>query len=219
MTSRRNVVFGVGAVAAVAAAGGAYLVLQPNQAGAQGGAALATMLVPAAGNTDHPMGSTENKVVLFEYLSPSCPHCADFALNQFPALKAEYIDTKKITFIPRPFVRNTQDAVVFMLAEAAGPEKYHELIDTFFKTQEKWVVADKPSEAIFAIAQQFGFTREAFDAALKNNQLLEALEASKNQAAKDYKLQGTPTFYLNGVKYEGPYTADGLKAAIDPLLA
>lgn len=219
MANRRNILIGAGATAVAAMAGGtALLVGQAAPALAADSFDLAKMLEPAGGVADHPLGSPDNKVVLIEYLSPTCPHCKDFALNQFPALKTEYIDTNKIKFIPRPFVRNVQDAVVFMLAEAAGPELYHSVVDTYFKTYDQWVYAEKPSDAIFTIAQQFGFTRETFDAALTNQTLFTGLEAVRDQASNDYKLQGTPTFYLNGTMYTGAYTSDGLKAAIDPLL-
>ena len=70
---------------------------------------------------------------MIEYLSPTCPHCAAFPTTCLPQLKADYIDTSKIKFIPRPFMRNVLDAVVFMLAEAAGEAKYHEVVDTYLQ--------------------------------------------------------------------------------------
>lgn len=220
MANRRNILIGAGATAVAAFAGSSVLLLgQAAPALAAESFDLTKMLAPAGNVADHPLGSPDNKVVLIEYLSPTCPHCKDFALNQFPALKAEYVDTNKIKFIPRPFMRNVLDAVVFMLAEAAGPELYHSVVDTFFKTQDQWVTAEKPSEAIFTIAQQFGFTRETFDAALTNKDLFAGLEALRDQASNDFKLKGTPAFYINGTMYEGAYTSDGLKAAIDPLLS
>ena len=42
--------------------------------------------------------------------------------QRLPAFKDKYVDTGKVKFILRPFVRNMLDAVVFMLAEAAGPD-------------------------------------------------------------------------------------------------
>src|SRR5690606_13067221 len=122
-------------------------------------------------------------------LSPTCPHCATFHATVYPQLKAEYIDTNKIQFIPRPFVRNVLDAVVFMLAEAAGEAKYHEVVDTFFRTQDQWVTSNKPADAMFAIAQQLGFTRETYDAALTNQALFSGLETMRKQASEEFQLQ------------------------------
>ena len=229
MANRRNILMGAGAVAIVAVAGTAYyLVAKPETASAVEGAVPAPapgatfdvvkLLTPAGGYTDHFEGAADAKVVMIEYLSPTCSHCAAFANDVYPGLKSAYIDTKKIKFIPRPFMRNVLDAVVFMLADAAGEAKYHDVIATFFKTQDQWVASDKPNDAIFAIAQQLGFTKESYDAALTNQTLYTGLEAVQKQALDEFKLQGTPTFYINGKMLTGESTLEALKAEIDPLL-
>ena len=101
-------------------------------------------------------------VTVIEYASPTCPHCAAFSNNVYPAFKAAYVDTGKVKFIVRPFLRNVLDAVVFMLADAAGPDNYHNVVETFFRTQTTWAVAEKPRDALLAIAKQLGFTDESF---------------------------------------------------------
>lgn len=219
MANRRNILIGSGAAVLAAAAGtGLSFVFGSSAALAQQFDA-AKLMQPAGGVPDHPLGNKEAKVTVIEYLSPTCPHCKSFLDNVFPQLKAEYIDTDKIQFIPRPFSRNILDSVVFMLAEAAGEAKYHEVIDTFFKTQDQWVTSNKPADAMFAIAQQLGFTKETYDAALTNQDLFNGLEAMKKQAIDEFKLQGTPTFYVNGKMLSGEISLEAFKAEIDPLLA
>ena len=159
MANRRNVILGSGAALAATTGASLSALLGATSAFAQQ-FDTNKLMQPAGDVKDHPLGNPDSKVVLIEYLSPSCPHCGAFALNVYPQLKAEYIDTNKIQFIPRPFMRNVLDAVVFMLAEAAGPDKYHEVIDTFFRTQDQWMQSQTPNDAIFAIAQQLGFTKE-----------------------------------------------------------
>ncbi len=218
MSNRRNILIGSGAAVAAAATGASLSLLF----GATGAMAqqfdTARLMAPAGGYKDHPQGNPEAKVTVIEYLSPTCSHCAEFALSYYPQLEADYIATGKIQYIPRPFIRNVLDAVVFMLAEAAGPEKYHEVVDTFFKTQGTWATSNTPNDAMYAVAQQLGFTKESYDAALKNQELYGALEAVQKQALDEFKLQGTPTFYINGNKHNGGYSFEELKAAIDPLL-
>lgn len=213
MANRRNILIGSGAAIVAAASGSLF--------GATGAMAQqfdqAKLMAPAL--PDHPVGSPDAKVTVIEYLSPTCPHCKEFAVDFYPTIKADYVDTNKIQFVPRPFIRNVLDAVVFMLAEAAGPEKYHEVVDTFFKTQDTWAASNTPNDAIFAIAQQLGFTKESYDAALKNQDVYAGLEAVQKQAIDEFQLQGTPTFYINGNKHNGGYSVEELKAAIDPLLA
>jgi protein-disulfide isomerase len=219
VANRRNILIGSGAAMVAAASGTSLSLLFGATAAMAQQFDAAKLLAPAGGYKDHPLGNPESKVTLIEYLSPTCPHCKAFALDVYPQLKAEYIDTNKIQFIGRPFIRNVLDAVVFMLAEAAGPEKYHEVVDTFFKTQDTWAASNTPNDAIFAIAQQLGFTKESYDAALKNQDLYAGLEAVQKQALDEFKLQGTPTFYINGKMLTGESSLEALKAEIDPLLA
>lgn len=219
MANRRNILIGTGAAVVAAAAGTSLSFVFGSTAALAQQFDAAKLLAPAGGVPDHPVGNKDAKVTLIEYLSPTCPHCKTFHETVYPQLKAEYIDTDKIQFIARPFVRNVLDAVVFMLAEAAGEEKYHEVVDTFFRTQTEWVTSATPADAMFSIAQQLGFTKETYDAALTNQALFSGLETMRDQASKEFQLQGTPTFYLNGKMLNGGATFESLKAEIDPLLA
>jgi len=175
--------------------------------------ALANVAIP-----DIVEGSPDAKVTVIEYASPTCPHCAAFALNVYPAFKAEYVDTGKVKFILRPFIRNLQDAVVFLLAYSAGEEKFHQVVDTFFQTQGSWGLAEKPRAALLEVAKQLGFTEESFDKALADQDLFEKMKTMQEQASNEFKLEGTPTFYVNGKQLTGDKSLEELKAVIDPLL-
>lgn len=176
-------------------------------------AALATVALP-----DRVLGSETAPVTVIEYASPTCPHCAAFHNTVYPAFKTEYVDTGKVKFIVRPFVRNVLDAVVFMLAEAAGETQYHTILETYFRTQDQWGASQTPRDAILAIAQQLGFTPESFDAALTNQEMFTAMETMREQALNDFNLEGTPTFYINGKQLTGDKTLEQLAAEIDPLV-
>ena len=150
MVDRRNMLIGGAAAVVVAAAGGAWYMFgrQDETFSAVAGVAMtapgaeidmAKLMDPAGDVPDHPVGNADAKVVVIEYLSPSCPHCAAFHTDVYPQIKTEYIDTDKVLFIPRPFVRNVLDSAIFLLAEAAGPDKYHEVIDTYFDSQAAWI--------------------------------------------------------------------------------
>ncbi len=179
----------------------------------------ARLLNPAGGLVDHPLGEEDAPVTFIEYASPTCPHCAAFHVQIYPQIKENYIDAGSMRFITRPFVRNVLDAAVFMLAEAAGPTNYHNVIDTYMRTQQVWATSQTPRDAIFDIATELGFTQETFDAALTNQELFAAMEAVREQALNEFGLTGTPTFYINGKTLSGGKTFEQLAAEIDPLLA
>ena len=180
--------------------------------------AIDKLMAPAGDYVDHAQGSETAPVTVIEYASPTCPHCADFSNNVLPSFIAAYVDTGKVRLVTRPFVRNVLDAAVFMLAEAAGPTNYHNVVSTFFKTQTTWAASEKPRDAILEIAKQLGFTQETFDAALTNQALFTGMEAVRDQALNDFGLSGTPTFYVNGKTLSGDKTLEELAAEIDPLV-
>ena len=170
------------------------------------------------GLTEHVTGSETAPVTVIEYASPTCPHCAAFSNNVLPAFETAYVETGKVRFIIRPFLRNVLDAVVFMLAEAGGPDNYFNILETFFKTQTQWAVAEKPRDALLVIAKQLGFTDETFDKALTNQALYEGMEKMRIEALETFDLEGTPTFYVNGKQLTGDKTLEQLAAEIDPLV-
>jgi len=214
MTFTRRDTLALGAAATVLSLGGV------SGASAQAGIQydVARLMAPS-GLADHVLGAADAKVTVIEYASPTCPHCAAFSNDVYPQFKAQYIDTGKVKFIVRPFVRNVLDAVVFMLAEAAGPERYHAVVETYFKTQPQWMASQNPREAILGVAKQLGFTDESFNTALENQALFTGMESVRKQALDEFGLSGTPTFYINGKQLTGESTVEGLAAEIDPLLA
>lgn len=163
---------------------------------------------------DRPMGGVNADVTIVEYVSPTCPHCAAFHATVLPQIKETYIDTGKIRFIQRPFRRNVLDLAVFMVAESSG-EQYNEVLGAYFDTQTQWAASENPRQAIFEVAKQFGFTQERFEEILTDADLLAALEETREQALNEFGLQGTPTFYINGDRFEGNYTYEALSAEIE----
>lgn len=157
------------------------------------------------------------KVTLIEYASATCPHCAAFHSEAYKPLKAEFIDSKKIRFVFREFPLNDAALAAFMVARAANKDAYFPLIDVFFETLQTWAQGDV-AENLFNIAKQAGFTREKFDATLKDSELAKKILAIK-EAGEKFGVEGTPTFFLNGEIYEGDRTFDAMKKVIDPLLA
>ena len=170
------------------------------------------------GVPDHSLGSETAPVTVIEYASPTCPHCAAFSNDVLAPLVAQYVDTGKVRLIIRPFLRNVLDAVIFMLADAGGPENFFNILETFFRTQSTWSAAEKPKDALLAVAKQLGFTDETFDKALTNQALYEGMEKMKTEALEGFDLEGTPTFYINGKQLTGSKTLEQLAAEIDPLI-
>lgn len=58
-------------------------------------ASTARAAEPALLETDHVLGDRNAPIVIIEYASMTCPHCAHFHETVFPGLKENYFDTGK----------------------------------------------------------------------------------------------------------------------------
>jgi protein-disulfide isomerase len=164
------------------------------------------------------LGSPDAPVTVIEYASFSCPHCANFANNIFADFKLQYVDSGKVRFVFREFLRNGLDVAISAVARCAPADEYFDVVDAYFATQDEWMRADDLRQAIFEQAQPFGFTEASFDACLGNKTLLEALDAGM-QRANSFGVTGTPTFFINGQKEVGALPMEQWEAIIEPMLA
>jgi protein-disulfide isomerase len=165
---------------------------------------------------DIPLGSASAPVTIIEYASMTCPHCAAFSNGVFPKLKEKYIDTGKVRFIMRLFPTPPIDLsrAAYMLARCGGPDKFYPLIETLFQQQEKWVVRN-PIEPLLAISKQAGFTEESFKACLNDKALLAKVDQVSNTASSKFKVDSTPTFFINGQKFGGEMPISEFDKAIE----
>jgi protein-disulfide isomerase len=166
---------------------------------------------------DHVLGKADAPVTIVEYASMTCPHCANFHKTTYPALKSKYIDTGKVRFIFREFPLDDLAVAASMLARCAGGEKTLALIDVLFASQEKWAVRE-PLPALLQIGKQAGFTQATFDECLKDQKLYENILAMRERGAKDYKVESTPTLFVNGKMVKGGVSIEELEKVMAPLL-
>jgi protein-disulfide isomerase len=174
-------------------------------------------LAHAGPDGDVMIGSDKAPVTIIEYASMTCPHCAHFEETTLPELKKRYIDTGKVRYVMREFPLDALAAAGFMLARCAGPDKYETVIETLFAKQPDWVV-QQPIEPLKAIAKQFGFTEDSFNACLANQKVLDNIQAVRDHAVNKLGVNSTPTFFINGKRFVGDLTIDALAKEIDPYL-
>lgn len=204
--NRREFIVGMGA----AALGASALSLLPAAAFAQTKVDVAELLKPGPLG-DQVLGPENAPNTIVEYASLTCSHCKHFHDTTWPELKQKYIDTGKVRFILRDFPLDPLASAGFMLAHAAPNDKFYPMVDLLFDQQQNWAFVDNPVPALFNIAKQVGFTQETFELALKNQALLDAVNAIKDRGAKDFGVDATPTFFINGVKQPGALTLEEIE--------
>lgn len=182
----------------------------------QGTVDMAELLKPGA-LPEKSMGKDDAKVTIVEYASMTCPHCAHFNETTFPDLKKNYIDTGKVRYILREFPFDPRAEAGFMLARCAG-DNYFAMVDVLFRQQMQWAAGDNTKEALLQIARLGGFTQESFNACLTDQKLLDEVRAVQKRGADEFKVDSTPTFFINGKTYKGAMSIAEMSAIIDPLL-
>jgi protein-disulfide isomerase len=177
---------------------------------------MAKLLEPGA-LPEESIGKPDAKVTIVEYASMTCPHCAHFHATTLPALKTKYIDPGKVRLILREFPFDPRAEAGFMLARCAG-DNYFPMVDVLFKQQMQWAGVENSKDALLQIARLAGFTQEKFEACLTDQKLLEEVRAVRDRGSKEFGVDSTPTFFINGGRYPGALTIEEISAIIDPLL-
>lgn len=169
-------------------------------------------------DNDMVLGNKKSNVIVVEYFSPTCPHCAYYHQTTFPELKKKYIDTNKIAYVVREFIATKQDLDAAILARCKGDinsfVQFHNII---LQQQDKWAYSNKYRELLTDIGQLGGVPPEEYKQCLNSDKITETLIANTNFVAKAPKFIGTPSFFVNGVQ-TGNYSIDSISTAVDKAL-
>jgi protein-disulfide isomerase len=169
---------------------------------------------------DMALGPADAAVTIIEYASMTCPHCAAFTENVFPRIKSEYIDTGKVRYVFREFPLDIKAQAGSMLARciAKGDAgKYFAVVDILFRQQGEWVMKNT-TETLMRVGKQAGLSQQAVEDCLKDQTLVDKLEADQKYAAEVLKVNSTPTFFVNGKMIKGETSFDEFDKRIKSLL-
>jgi protein-disulfide isomerase len=190
-------------------------------------AAAAVGLVTACGSKsstsvadggDMELGNPNAPVTLIEYASATCSHCARFDRDVFPTLKARYIDTGKIHYVFREFLTPPVPvaAAAFVLARCAGKDKYFQVVEAVFRSQEEMFATQDSRTPLLRIAKSMGMTEDSFNTCLSDTAALDGVQKRADRGVTEDKIEGTPTFIVNGKQVaSGETTMEVLAKAID----
>jgi protein-disulfide isomerase len=171
----------------------------------------------AAQADDMSLGNPRARVTVIEYASASCPHCARWDMEVFPAFKAKYVDSGKVRYTLREYLTDPEAlaAAGFLLARCAGKDRYFPVLDAVFKGQEQMVQTGDVRGVLAKIAKDPGGMTEAqLDACMRDTAAEKALAARADRHLHVDKVNSTPTFLINGRRTEGEMSLPELDAAI-----
>ncbi len=164
---------------------------------------------------NHTLGNQQAKVTVVEYLDPECPTCAAVS----PMVKGLINDNKdRVRLVVRYMLFHHNSKPAALAIEAAGKQdKYWEMLSQLFYRRD-WAEQETPQDAFFEkVAHDLGLDMAKFKADLKDPQLLANITADAAEGPL-LGVQGTPTFFVNGIQQQN-FDYDSLKKAIDDELA
>jgi protein-disulfide isomerase len=168
---------------------------------------------------DMALGPDDAKVTIVEYAAPTCPHCAAFNKDVFPRIKSEFIDTGKVRYVFREFPLNIKDLACAMLTRRIAGEdstKYFAVVDIMFRQQDQLV--EKTSDTLRLIGRQAGLSTQAVEDCLKDQAMQDKISAGQKYAEDVLKVEGTPTFFINGDEIVGEAAFEEFAGRINSLL-
>jgi len=209
-----------------------------------GGAAPKTVgwnyTVTRTAQGSHVLGNPAAKVKLANYVSYTCPHCAQFEVQSDGPLRLGYVATGKVSVEVRHYVRDPVDLTVALLTNCGAKEKFFLNHSAFMRSQKTWLAAaaqtspaqrsrwnNGPLRArtqaiagdlkLYPIMASRGYDRNTTDRCLADKAKADLLAKGTQEAVK-LGLQATPSFAIDGVLLEAIHDWAALRPQLDSRL-
>jgi protein-disulfide isomerase len=162
---------------------------------------MSTQLTSPVGDRDHVAGPRDAPVTLVEYGDFECPYCG----MAHPIVKAAQRRMKKrLCFVFRHFPLTQAHPHAERAAEAAEAAdmegKFWEMHDMLFEHQDALEDDDLLAYAL-SLELDVERVRDALEAGLFLPRVREDFRSGVRSG-----VNGTPTFFINGVRYDGSWT-------------
>ena len=169
----------------------------------------AALTLPVSEARDHLQGPADAAVTLVEYGDYECPYCG----AAYPIIKeVQGRMGGRLRFVFRNFPIATSHPHAEQAAEvaeaAAAQGRFWEMHDLLYENQKRL-----RDEDLRGYAEKLELDLDSFD-----RELVEHVHAAR--VREDFMsgvrsgVNGTPTFFINGVRHDGSYEADALLAAL-----
>lgn len=144
------------------------------------------------------LGRAEAPVVVTEFFSLTCGHCANFHNNVWPQVRRELVETGRIRMVWRDFPLDSVALLAAAVARALPEERYEAFLTTLFQTQERWAFAQgRQVEELARLAALAGMDRAAFNAVAADQEYLRGILAQRLEAEQRWQIRATPSFLFN----------------------
>ena len=170
---------------------------------------------PLPGRT---LGDQTAQIIIEEYASMSCGHCASFHNNNLDKIKKEFIDTGKAKLIFYDFPLDRGAMIGSMITQCMNDKQFFPVLNRLFKKQTEWTQSDNILESINTVLNPLGLDKNRILSCLEENEenqnRWKSLLAGRKYAIDIKGVEATPTFFVNEKKVEGKFDIKKLKELI-----
>ena len=164
-------------------------------------------------------GSPDAKVTVKVFSSLTCPHCANFHEVIFDKLKDEYIEKGLVRFEHHSFPLDLAalNAELVVRCQTNNDTRF-KLLGEIYKKQTFWAIGsdiNKINNLIKKVGLDFDLTENKIDECLKNSDAQDEILNQRIEAQKKYKIEATPTIFINEKKYSGKVNYKSFKKVIE----
>ena len=152
-------------------------------------------------------GKGDAKVVVKVFSSLTCPACANWHSKIFYQLKKDFIDEGLVKFEHHPFPLDLAalNAEIILRCHVDNNNRF-ELLSKIYEKQSIWAVGsdiNKINDSIKKIGSQVGLGGDEMNRCLENDKFQDEILNQRIEAQKKYKIEATPTVFVNNKKYTG----------------
>jgi protein-disulfide isomerase len=170
---------------------------------------MSTQLIPPLGDGDHTLGPADAPVTLVEYGDYECPYCG-VAHPIVASILQRMGDSIRFAFRHFPLAQvhpHAQHAAE--MAEVAGSRgKFWHMHDMLYQNQDAL-----EDEDLISYAVQLGIDPDWAAQALATHRFAGKVREDFMSGVRS-GVNGTPTFFINGVRHDGPWDEPTLLEAV-----
>ena len=164
-------------------------------------------------------GKSDAKVTIKVFSSLTCPACANFHSKIYYQLKKDFIDKDIIRFEHHPFPLDLAalNAEIILRCHVDNVKRF-ELLSKIYEKQRLWAVGsdiNKINDSIKKIGSELNLNDEKMNLCLKNVESQDEILNQRIEAQKKYKIEATPTIFINDKKYSGQIDYKQFKKAVE----
>ena len=154
----------------------------------------------SVGPDDHSRGPLDAKLTVVEYGDYQCPYCGQ-AHPIVERMRTAFADSMRLIFRNLPLVDVHPHAeAAAEIAEAVGEQgKFWEIHDTIYENQH-----DLSDAALLGYVEQVGADVDKVKSDIADGGPRQRVEADFEGAIRS-GANGTPTFFVNGLRYDGSW--------------